>query len=105
MSRRRRNRSGGSGGGTSTPCTWRRFFARSMPTVVAFILVAPFSVVDSHLHCGTLMPYQKGATIPLASAASGHPLEPFVDQASADMVGQCPFGHCHSTPFGISLHP
>ena len=33
--------------------------------------VAPsWSVVDSQLHCGTLMPYQTGATIPLASVDS-----------------------------------
>jgi hypothetical protein len=48
------------------------FFARSIPIVVAFIAVAPsWSVVDSQLHFGTLMPHQKGATIPLASARSG----------------------------------
>jgi hypothetical protein len=46
-------------------------------------LVAPFSVVDSHLHCGTLMPYQKGATIPLASTPNSLSPPPKSGQANS----------------------
>lgn len=49
---------------------------------------APFSVVDSHLHCGTLMPYQKGATIPLTSVASGRVL-PGHERPSTTSISTC----------------
>ena len=51
------------------PCTWNTFFARSMPTVVIFMVDAPFRFkwLHQHFHFGTSMPFTGGGVHPIAS--------------------------------------
>jgi len=42
---------------SSTPCTWMMFFAKSIPIVVIFFMVAsPVFVEQRNFHFGTQMP-------------------------------------------------
>src|ERR1017187_2063047 len=55
---------------SSIPCTWNTFFAKSIPTVVIFMLDAPIHLSgNQHFHFGTLMPFRVGAPIPLVSSS------------------------------------
>src|ERR1022692_4596778 len=56
---------------SSIPCTWNTFFAKSIPTVVIFMLDATIHLSGhQHFHFGTLMPFRVGAPIPLLWGAS-----------------------------------
>jgi hypothetical protein len=50
---------------SSTPWSWKMFLAKSIPTVVIFIVDAPIQLSgNQHFHFGTSMPFRVGASIP-----------------------------------------